>query len=217
MSRTDSAPRNRPNRAIRIGLTGPIGCGKSTIAGWLGERPGVVVIDADQVARDVLDPGQPALEAVIARFGREYLRPDGELDRAALGRLVFGDAVALRELEAIVHPAVRPRILAAIAEAERDGAMAVVIEAIKLIEGGLAAVCDEVWLVTCEVAVQRERLIGRRMSPADADQRIGAQAGAVGRIAPVATRTIDTSGSTNDTRPTAEFALDVALERTRNG
>ncbi|MGZ8502491.1 MAG: dephospho-CoA kinase, partial [Candidatus Limnocylindrales bacterium] len=104
-------------RAVRIGLTGPIGCGKSTVARWLGERPDVVVIDADAVARDVLDRGEPALDAVLARFGHELLRPDGELDRAALGRLVFGDPAALRDLEAIVHPAVRPRILAGIERA----------------------------------------------------------------------------------------------------
>ena len=105
-------------RPVRIGLTGPIGCGKSTVAGWLGERPGVVVIDADQVAREVVEPGEPALDAVVARFGPDLLRDDGSLDRAALGRIVFADPAALRDLEAITHPAVRPRILAAIADAE---------------------------------------------------------------------------------------------------
>ena len=99
-------------------MTGPIGCGKSTVAGWLGERPGVVVIDADQVAREVVEPGEPALDAVVARFGPGVLRDDGSLDRAALGRIVFADPAALRDLEAITHPAVRPRILAAIADAE---------------------------------------------------------------------------------------------------
>ena len=67
---------------VRIGLTGPIGCGKSTVAGWLGARRGVVVIDADHLAREVLDPGEPALDAVIERFGRGLLRDDGSLDRA---------------------------------------------------------------------------------------------------------------------------------------
>ena len=86
---------------------------------------------------------------------------DGTLDRAALGRIVFADPEALRDLEAIVHPAVRPRILAAIAAAEADAADAVVIEAIKLVEGGLAEVCDEVWLVICDAGVQRERLVAR--------------------------------------------------------
>ena len=185
---------------VRIGLTGPIGCGKSTVASWLGERAGVVVIDADQVARDVLEPGQPALVAVIARFGSGLIGPDGSLDRAALGRIVFADPAALRDLEAIVHPAVRPRILAAIAQAAAEGVVAVVIEAIKLVEGGLAALCDEIWLVTCDPAVQRERVVGRGTEPADAERRIAAQGDLTERLRPAATRVIDTCGTLADTR-----------------
>ena len=148
-------------RALRIGLTGPIGCGKSTVTRWLAERPGVVAIEADLVARDVLDRGEPALDAVVARFGADLLGSDGSLDRGALGRIVFADPAALRDLEAIVHPAVRPRILAGISAAEAEGAVVVVIEAIKLVEGGLSALCDEVWLVTCDRERQRARLVGR--------------------------------------------------------
>lgn len=192
---------------VRIGLTGPIGCGKSTVAGWLGERPGVVVIDADLVAREVVEPGEPALEAVYARFGDALRRPDGSLDRAALGRIVFSDQDALRDLEAIVHPAVRQRILAALAEAAADGAEAVVIEAIKLVEGGLAALCDEVWFVTCDPNVQRDRLIGRGSSPQDADQRVAAQAGIDDRVRPAATRVIDSSGDAVATRTLVEDAV----------
>src|SRR6476660_1818585 len=116
-------------RTLRIGITGPIGCGKSTVAGWLGERPGVVVIDADEVAREVLEPGEPALDAVISRFGSNLLSTDGSLDRAALGRVVFADPAALRDLEAIVHPMVRPRILETMDGAAAHGADAVVVEA----------------------------------------------------------------------------------------
>ena len=200
------------HRALRIGITGPIACGKSTVAGWLGERPGVVVIDADRVARDVLQRGQPALDAVVERFGGALLQSDGSLDRAALGRLVFANPAALLDLEAIVHPAVRPRILAAIERAEEAGARAVVVEAIKLVEGGLAAECNEVWLVTCDPRAQRERLIGRGSTPADADQRIAAQEDIADRLAASATRVIDTSSDVDATRQTAERALEEALD-----
>jgi len=136
---------------LRIGITGPIGCGKSTVARWLGERSGVSVIDADHEARLVLAPETPEVEAVYRRFGQDLRRANGELDRGALGRIVFKDPEALHDLESIVHPAVRPRILAAIERAERAGTRAVVIEAIKLVEGGLAELCDEVWLVTAGI------------------------------------------------------------------
>jgi dephospho-CoA kinase len=196
---------------VRIGLTGPIGCGKSTVAGWLGERPGVVVIDADQVAREVVEPGEAALEAVFERFGEELRREDGSLDRGALGRIVFADPAALRDLEAITHPAVRTRILAAIAEAEAGSAQAVVIEAIKLVEGGLATLCDEVWLVTCDPIAQRDRLVDRGLPAAEADQRIAAQAGLSERFEADATRIIDTSGKAAGTRAAVERQLDAAL------
>jgi dephospho-CoA kinase len=201
----------RTDRPLRIGITGPIGCGKSTVAGWLGTHPGVAVIDADQVARDVLDPGEPALAAVIARFGAGLMRADGSLDRAALGRIVFADPAALRDLEAIVHPAVRPRILVAIAAAEEADADAVVIEAIKLVEGGLADLCDEVWLIVCDPDVQTARLAARGGSAADAAQRVAAQAGLAERVGSAATRTIDTSADRSTTRALVKTALTDAL------
>ena len=198
---------------VRIGLTGPIGCGKSTVAGWLGERPGVVVIDADLVAREVVEPGEPAFGEVVARFGPDVVRADGSLDRAALGRIVFADPAALADLEAITHPAVRARILARLAEAERVGAAAAVIEAIKLVEGGLAGLCDEVWLVTCDPAVQFERVVGRGSDPADAARRIEAQGDVVERLRPAATRVIDTSAPLEVSRSAVSAAMDIALAR----
>jgi dephospho-CoA kinase len=177
-------------RTPRIGITGPIGCGKSTVAAMLAEL-GAAVIDADEVAREVRR--EPAIEQAISeRFGTS--------DPAILAGFVFADAAAMRDLEAIVHPAVRPRILAAIDAAEGRGASAVVIEAIKLVEGGLAASCDEVWLVTCDPPIQRGRLRERGLAREDAERRISAQRHLRDRVEPVATRRLDTSGSLADTR-----------------
>jgi len=205
-----SAGRRGAGRTVRIGLTGPIGCGKSTVASWLGEL-GAVVIDADEVARDVVAWGTPELEAVVREFGPEMLLPTGDLDRPRLGRLVFADPEALARLEAIVHPAVRPRILASMAEADASGAPAVLVEAIKLVEGGLAALCDEVWLVACDGAEQRVRLTGRGMPPDQADQRIAAQGDIAERIRPAATRIIDTSGPREVARARVLDAWTAAL------
>jgi dephospho-CoA kinase len=202
---------------IVIGLTGPIGCGKSTVAGWLGEL-GATVIDADRVARAVTPPGSPELAAIVAVFGPSVLDAGGALDRAALGRIVFADPVALRRLEAIVHPAVRPRILQEIESARDAGAAAVVVEAIKLVEGGLASLCDEVWLVLCapyaQVARVRARAVARGASPDDATARVRAHEGLADRLRPHATRVIDSSGSLDATRATVAAAFDEAMRQT---
>jgi dephospho-CoA kinase len=189
----------RTGRTVRIGITGPIGCGKSQVSRWLAEL-GVAVIDADAVARAVTSPGHPAHDLVLRRFGPAVTAPDGTLDRAALGRVVFSSPALLRELEQIVHPAVRPRILSEIEAAERAGAPAVALEVIKLVEGGLSTLCDEVWVVTCSAAVQRERLLARGMSEADADQRMAAQTGLVDRLRPAATWILDTIAPAAETR-----------------
>lgn len=199
---------------ITIGITGPIGCGKSTVAGWL-EELGAFVIDADRVTRDVTPPGSPELAAIVDAFGDAILTPENALDRAVLGRIVFADPAALRRLEAIVHPAVRPRIIEEIDAARAAGAEAVVIEAIKLVEGGLATLCDEVWLVTCapyaQVARVRARAAARGESADDATRRVAAQAGLTDRLRRAATRVLDTSGSLEATRAAVLAALDEAL------
>ncbi len=210
VSRAGSTGR-RP-RTVRIGITGPIGCGKSQVARWLAEL-GARTVDADRVAREVTAPGTAVHAAILRRFGAPVTGEDGTLDRAALGRIVFADPGALRDLESIVHPAVRPRILDAVAGAEAEGAPAVVVEAIKLIEGGLGGLCDEVWLVSCDAAAQRSRLLARGAGERDADQRIAAQAGLVERLRPSATRVLDTSGAADATRALVADALARAIAK----
>jgi len=197
-------------RTVRIGITGPIGCGKSQVARWLGDL-GVHVIDADMVAREVTAPGTIVHAAILRRFGPAVAAADGTLDRGALGRVVFADPAALRDLEGIVHPATRPVILRAIEAAEHAGAPAVAIEAIKLVEGGLAALCDQVWLVTCRPAAQRKRLLARGTPPDVAEQRMAAQAGMTQRVRPSATWVLDASGSAQETRARVVAALGEAI------
>ena len=163
----------------------------------LGRR-GAMVVDADEVARDVTAPGTPGHDAVLEAFGDDVRRPDGTLDRAALARLVFSDPPALRRLESIVHPLVRPAIRERLDRAVDAAAPVVVIEAIKLVEGGLAELCDEVWLVDCRPQDQRSRLAARGMAATEADRRISTQGDIRSRIGGRADRTIGTSRPLED-------------------
>lgn len=199
---------------VRIGLTGPIACGKSTVARHLGEA-GATIVDADALAREVVEPGEPGFEDVVAAFGPGIVNSEGGLDRAALAAIVFRDPDELRRLEAIVHPAVRVRVNAAVAAAEAADVPAVVVEAIKLVEGGYAALCDEVWLVDCASAAQRERLGRRGLTAADAEARLATQEGLADRLRSSATRVIDTSGDMSDTKRSVLAAYAEALAATQ--
>jgi dephospho-CoA kinase len=198
-------------RPLLIGLTGPIGCGKSTVAGMLAEV-GATVIDADALAREVTGPGEPALDAIRDRFGAAVFAPDGSFDRSAMAAVVFSDRASLEDLEAIVHPEVRRRVDATLEAAAGDGAPFVVVEAIKLVEGGLAERCDEVWLIDCPADVQRERALARGTATDDLERRIAAQGpGLSERLSRSATRRISTEGSRDETRARVEDALADAL------
>lgn len=181
---------------LLIGLTGGIGSGKSTVSRLLAER-GAVVVDADRLAREVVEPGTPGLAAVVDAFGPGVLRPDGSLDRAALGSLVFADPAALARLNGIVHPLVAALTAERVAAARAAGAGVVVHDVPLLAENRLAGY-DVVVVVDADPATQLARLVRLRgMTPEQAQQRIDAQASRADRLA-LATRTIRNDGSCED-------------------
>ena len=158
---------------LRIGLTGGIGSGKSTVAALLAER-GARVVDADRLAREVVEPGTPGLAAVVAEFGAGVLTPDGALDRPALAGLVFGDPAARARLDAVVHPLVRARAAELVAQAPAD---AVVVQDVPLlVETGQAGSYDLVLVVETDPEVRVARLLDRGLTEADARARIASQA-----------------------------------------
>jgi dephospho-CoA kinase len=181
----------------RVGLTGGVASGKSTAAAVLAEL-GAVVVDADQLAREVVEPGTPGLAAVVAEFGPGVLGEDGALDRAALGRIVFGDESARRRLEGILHPLIRAR--AAEIEASAPADALVVHDIPLLVESGQAASFDAVLVVDVPVATQVERMVrDRGWSSEDAEARVAAQATRERRLA-AATHVLDNTGTRDDLR-----------------
>jgi len=176
---------------IVVGLTGGIASGKSLVADLLAAK-GAVIVDADVLAREAVEPGTPGLAAIRERFGDAVLGADGTLDRAALARIVFADAAARADLNAIVHPDVRRRAAEAAAHAPAD---AVVVEVIPLlVETGQGASFDVVVVVDAEPEEQVRRLGERNgLSRAEAQARIAAQASREERLA-AADVVIDNTG-----------------------
>jgi dephospho-CoA kinase len=182
---------------VRVGLTGGVASGKSTVSGILREL-GAVVIDADQLARDVVAKGTPGLAAVVEEFGPDVLTGDGELDRPAVGRIVFADDAARKRLEGIVHPLVFEEIARLEAEAP-DGA--VVVHDIPLLaESGRADSFDAVVVVDAPAGLQVERMTrDRGWSREDAESRMAAQASREDRLA-IATYVVDNTGTLEELR-----------------
>ncbi len=185
---------------ILIGLTGNIATGKSEVGRMLTEL-GARVIDTDAIAHQMLRYGDPAHDAVAEAFGPGILRPDGEIDRARLGIIVFSDKEALRRLETIVHPQIIAHVNALIHEVSEP---VVVIEAIKLIEAGIHRNCRAVWVVTCPREQQIARLMHTRgLSEAEAIRRVNAQPPQAEKIA-MADVVIDNSRTLAETRRQVE-------------
>ena len=158
-----------------IGLTGGIASGKSTVAQRLRER-GVPVIDADQVARDVVEPGEPTLEHVRMTFGDAVILPDGSLNRKALGAIVFSDPNKLAALNAITHPAIMARVGQRLVELQREGHPWVVYEAALIIENDLSPGLSALIAVICDPETQVSRIQARDgLSEAEARKRLAAQ------------------------------------------
>lgn len=167
--------------ARRVGLTGGIASGKSTVSARLAEL-GAVVIDYDRLAREVVEPGSPALDLIARRFGASVIAADGSLDRPSLGAVVFSDPTALKDLEAITHPAIRD--LARTREDAAGEGTIVVHDNPLLVEMGAAEACDVVIVVDVPEDVQVARMVADRgMAEADARARIAAQAQRETRLA----------------------------------
>ncbi len=160
---------------ISIGLTGGIASGKTLVASLLAER-GALVIDADRLGHETYLPGTAAHRRIVETFGPQVIATDGTIDRRALGATVFSDPEARRRLEDIVWPEIRELARRRLEEARAAGTAVAVLEAAILLEAGWDSLVEEVWVVTVEPAVARERLIARNgLSAEQADARISAQ------------------------------------------
>lgn len=194
---------------IIIGITGPIAAGKSTVDALLRDLGADPVIDADKVVHELYATSRPLQEAIAAAFGPEMRRPDGSIDRHALGSRVFAAPDALRTLEELVHPVTRAAVHARL-EAAPPGTIAVV-DAVKLLQGNLSGICTERWWIAADPAEQRRRLVKLRgLSLIEAEQRLAAQP----RLEDwrrVINRVIDNSGPREQTRRQVEAAWNAVV------
>jgi dephospho-CoA kinase len=181
-----------------IGITGNIACGKTAVGHMLLELGAERYIDADAVVHKLYLAGQPIAVKVAEAFGSRVIAPNGSVDRKALGAIVFQDAEAMRRLEAIVHPAVGEALVNELASVTPSGI--VVIDAVKLLEGGSGKFCQSKWMVVCPEEQEFARLVARnQFSEEEAWVRIHAQSSVVDRL-PLVDEVIDNSGSLEDTR-----------------
>lgn len=153
----------------KIGVTGGVGAGKSTVLNYLRDTYGARIILADLVGHEVMEPGQKAYDRIVQQFGQTILGEDGRIERKILGSIVFGDKAKLQILNSIVHPAVKKEILQRIGQAEKDGEKYVVVEAALFLEENYDAFCDETWYIYTNEELRRERL---KVSRGYTDERV---------------------------------------------
>lgn len=195
-----------------IGLTGGIGCGKSEAARYLKEL-GAAHVDADEISRQLTAKGGEALPEIRRVFGDAAFLPDGSLDRANLGRLIFGNEPARRALEGIIHPLVQRTMLERMDAAAREGARVVILDVPLLFETGMDALCDETWTLYVEREMQITRVVARDgLSREDAEARVDSQMSTAERNAR-ATHAVDTNRPIEKTRAELEQLYRAALRR----
>lgn len=194
-----------------LGITGNIACGKSVVGRMLLDLGAEKYIDADALVHQLYLAGQPIAQALAATFGGTVMASDGSVDRKALGALVFGDTLAMQRLEALVHPAVGRAMLTELAPVSDTGIA--VIDAVKLLEGGSAALCQSKWLITCPLEQELARLMARNaLTLAEAQARLQAQPSVESRL-PLVDEVIDNGGSLEQTRLQVVAALQRFQER----
>ena len=189
--------------AFVLGLTGNIACGKSSVGAFLTEHHGAEYVDADRIVHERYAAGTAETQAIASRFGMDLLKSDGTIDRRRLGDIVMADRTALRELEQILDPGVRAAI-----EARLSGSAApvVVLDAIRLIEGGLYQRCNAVWVVVCQPSIQIDRLQRtRNFSSEQATLRVSAQSPVEEKLRH-ATAVITNDGSVEELESQVELA-----------
>jgi dephospho-CoA kinase len=203
-------------RFLLVGLTGGIATGKSTVSEIL-RGLGAVVLDADMLAREVVEPGQPALAAIVREFGPEVLTPEGRLDRKRVAAIVFRAPERRKTLEGITHPAIRDRFLARLAELEAQGYEGLVFwDAPVMIEAGGHKAMDRLVVVITDAATQLARAVGRDGDRADVERRIANQLPLADKAA-LADHVIDNSGdrAATEARTREVFAALMAGLRAR--
>lgn len=188
---------------LRLGLTGGIASGKSTVSAMLREL-GFPVLDADSMAHELIEPGCRAYDEIVREFGGSALGADKRVDRRALAKVVFDDPVKLQKLNAIVHPRVEEKIFSRLAEFEREARHgAAFVEAALIIEAGLDKKLDGIVVAWCEPEQQIERLVARGFSEEEARRRMAAQLPVEEKVRQ-ATETIDCSGPMAETKRQVE-------------